>query len=231
MNFLEVIKTYQTLIGTFLGSFLAIISSILLWSFKNYFEEKKQVENDKKEVEKIFLMASRECSDSINNLKNFVKETKKMIERHSDEISLLIPSRFNKIYINQERLFSLSKRFHHAISQQIDVAVYDAKEFNSWLEMYERFPEIIYKNNVDTIKLGLKTKEGAMKECVADWEKFISSIEKTIKEHVGVIQLRLLRPALAVLYKDKELERMMASGQLDKILENQAKAYLDLNAF
>jgi hypothetical protein len=175
-------------------------------------------------------MASRECHDSVNSLKKFVKKTKEIVDENSDNIVLALPSRFNKIYINQERLFLLSKNLHHIVSQQIDIAVYDAKEFNSWLDMYEKLPEVIYRNNMETIKLELKTKEEVIKEYLADLDNFVCNMGECIKNNVCVIQLRLLRPALALLHKDGELEKMMSDGVLDKKLEQEAINYLELNS-
>ena len=48
MNFVEIIKEYQTLAGTLAGSFLAIISSILLWSLKEWYESRNKIKNNTK---------------------------------------------------------------------------------------------------------------------------------------------------------------------------------------
>jgi hypothetical protein len=229
MNLLEFIKEYQTLIGSIVGSFLAIISSILLWSLKTRFEKRDRIRGDKQEVEKIFLMASRECQESIDNLKDFIDKSKEVIKSKTTEMNVILPAKFNKISINEERLFVLSKNFHHIISQQIDVAVSAAKKFNSWLEMYEEFPQIFYKYSIDALKANIKSRDEAIKSYQDDQERYISGIKNCLKNEVGIIQVHLLRPVIAMQNKDKDLEKMMFSGGLDKIMDNGAKYYLDLN--
>jgi hypothetical protein len=229
MFFIEYIKEYQTLIGSVVGSFLAIISSIILWSLKTYFEKKSQIKCDKQEVEKIFLMASRECQDSIDNLKNFVEMSKEVAKNTAEEMNVIIPSRFNKISINEERLFVLSKNFHHAISQQIDIAISAAKKFNSWLGMYEEFPQIFYKYSIEALKANIKSRDEAIKSYQEDQKKYIMGIENCLKNEVDTIQIQLLRPVIAIQNKDKDLEKMMISGWLDKVMDERAKQYFDLN--
>ncbi|MDD5528172.1 MAG: hypothetical protein PHO56_04355 [Patescibacteria group bacterium] len=229
MNLAEFIKEYQTLIGSIVGSFLAIISSIGLWYIKTHFEKNSQIKGDKKEVENIFFRASRECQDSIGNLKNFVNKSGEILKNRAAELNVILPAEFNKIYINEERLFVLSKNFHHIISQQIDIAVSAAKKFNSWLEMYEESPRILYKYNIEDLKVNIKSKDETIKSFQEDQRQYILGIEDCLKNKVKIIQIQLLRPAVALQKKDKELEEMALSGKLDKIMDDEAKLNLELN--
>lgn len=61
MNFVYYIKEYQTLFGTIIGSFLAIISSVSLWTLKLWHDNRREVRGNKKEIERIYMMALREC--------------------------------------------------------------------------------------------------------------------------------------------------------------------------
>ncbi|MDD4901729.1 MAG: hypothetical protein PHE24_01195 [Patescibacteria group bacterium] len=229
MSLIEFIKEYQTLIGSLVGSFFAIISSIGLWCLKTYVEKKRQIKGDKKEVENIFLRASRECQDSIGNLKNFVNKSGEILKNRTAELNVIFPAKFNKIYINEERLFVLSKNFHYIISQQIDIAVSAAKKFNSWLEMYEEFPEIFYNHNIEDLKVNIKSKDEMIKSFQEDQRQYILGIEDCLKNKVKTIQIQLLRPAVALQKKDNELEGMALSGNLDKILDHEARFNLESN--
>jgi len=229
MRLIEFIKEYKTLIGSIIGSFFAIISSIGLWYLKTRFEKNSQIRGDKKEVENIFLRASRECQDSIGNLKNFVNKSGEIIKNRTAELNVILPAKFNKIYINEERLFVLSKNFHHIISQQIDIAVSAAKKFNSWLEMYEESPQIFYKYNIEDLKANIKSKDEMIESFQEDQRRYILGIEDCLKNKVEIIQIQLLRPVVALQKKDKGLEGMALSGNLDKILDDEAKFNLKLN--
>jgi hypothetical protein len=230
MSVIEFIKEYQTLIGSIVGSFLAVISSIFLWSLKTRFEKNSQIKGDKKEVENIFFMALRECQDSIDNLHNFINKSKESAKIKPTEMHVILPAKFNKIYINEERLFILSKNFHHIVSQQIDIAVSAAKKFNSWLEMYEGFPEFIYNHNIEDLRTKTKSREEMIKSYSEDQEKYFLGIEDCLKNKVDIIQVQLIRPVFALQKKDKELEWMALSGNLDKIMDDGARFYLDLNS-
>src|SRR4030042_5751474 len=104
-----------------MGSFLGVIFAIIFWYFTSYINKRRKIKNNKKEIEKIFLMAIRESEDALRDLKKYVSATRETLKRLRTELSVGIPPRFNRIYINEERLFLLSKGLNFITSQQVDL--------------------------------------------------------------------------------------------------------------
>jgi hypothetical protein len=96
--------------------------------------------------------------------------------------------------------------------------------------MYEGFPEFIYNHNIEDLRTKTKSREEMIKSYSEDQEKYFLGIEDCLKNKVDIIQVQLIRPVFALQKKDKELEWMALSGNLDKIMDDGARFYLDLNS-
>jgi hypothetical protein len=229
MNTLEFIKEYQGLVGTVVGSFLAIISSVFLWTFKVWFEQKREVKDNKNEIEKIFLAALRECDDSLVNMARYADKLGEIITLKEKGFDLILPPKFNRIYVNEDRLIAISKNMHHIISQQIDIASSAVKKFNGWLEQYERVPEFIFHANIQILETGLKQKEEVVKNYHADLIMYREGILRLINEDASIIKLHLLRPASALQHTSRNLERLSFLKQLEKTLDSYSKSRVPIN--
>jgi hypothetical protein len=155
MNTVEVIKEYQALVG----SFLAIFSSIFLWYLKEQYEKREQLKNNKKEIENMFFMMVRDTEESVKDLNHFIPLIRQKLSKYKDEIHIFQHSKFNRVYINEERLFVLKQNLDFILSQQIDIAVSSAKKFNSFMESIEFEPSFIFDSTIKTIKSGIESKE------------------------------------------------------------------------
>lgn len=225
MAFVGFIKEYQTLIGSFLG----VIFPIGLWFVYKFFEKREAEKESKKEVEKIFLRAVRECEDSIKNMTLFAEKLQKNIKINNTSFDVILPPQLNRIEISNERLAILSKNLHHIISQQIDIAISEAKKFNGWLEQYEKMPVFIFDANIKVLQAGLQTKETVVKEYYKDLIRYADGVMENLQLHSRLIQLHLLRPVMSIQAKAKDLERLFITNGLEDFLDTAADAFLFMN--
>jgi hypothetical protein len=226
MDYIFLIKEYQTLIGSLVGSFLAIISSVGLWFLNSYFKERKEIEDSKKEIERIFIAALRECEDSINNIKFYVESLEKNIRAKNESFDVIIPPKFNRVVINEDHLIGLSKNLHSLVCEQINIANSAAKKFNGWLEQFEETPIFLFEASMKVLQAGLKTKEETTKEYYKDLDRYAKVITDHIDHNFETIQLHLFRPVVAVKDKERHLENLFSSNELDDFLDGIAKSTL-----
>ena len=218
MNLTELIKDYQTLVGTLTGSFLAIISSILLWSLKEWHDHRKKIKDAKKEIENIFLMATRESEDAMKDLAGYIKAVRS-IKENAKEIDILVPPRFNRIYINEERLFTLKKDLNFIISQQIDIAVSSAKKFNGYLDQFESSPDTILATTLKMLQAGLISKERAIESYNFDKKVNLNNMESNLKGSMLRVQKHLLRP---IIVQSPKYRRISDGVNIDSELDMEA---------
>lgn len=211
------IKEYQALIGSFIGLFFSVVFLYL----KLHVEKKHKVENDKKEIEKIFSMAVRESEDIIKDLDMYISTVLSDLKIKKGGLNLFIPPKFNRIYINEERLFSLTKNLEFIISQQIDIAISSAKKLNNDLDQLENYPKFIYENTIKIIQSGLDTKEEAIENYVNDQEQYLKRIKDLLDGDFKIFQIHLFRPIVALAYGDRKLKKI-PEAILDKKLDQSA---------
>ncbi len=218
MALLNFIKDYQALIGSFLG----LIFSVAFLYYKLYLEKKCKIENDKKEIEKIFFMAFRESEDAIKDLNMFISKVRNDLKNAKDEINVFIPPKFNRIYINEERLFTLSKDLSFIISQQVDIATSAVKKFNNDFEQLEFIPKFIFEGTIKILKSNLISKEKAINDYVRDQEKYLKMADSILNKDVKVLQRHLFRPIVALVLENKELNNI-PKNELDNYLDKKAE--------
>jgi hypothetical protein len=193
MHVLNFVKEYQSLAG----SFLAVIFSIGLWYAKEVFEKRKEIRSNKEEVKNIFLMATRESEDAIKDVRMYVTEASKVLTEKKEKINISLPPKFNRIYINEERLFSLKNNLDFILAQQIDIAVSSAKKFNGYLDNFEFMPKFIFDGTMRLIETGVSTKEGALKDYKRDQTKNLDKMETLMNDEMLTVQMHLFRPIVA----------------------------------
>lgn len=214
----SIIFQYQTLIGSFLG----VVLPIGLWYLKDVIESKREKENEKKEIENIFMMATRESEDAVKDLERYVATTKEGHNKNSGEMHVFIPSKFNRIHINEERLFQIKKDLSFEISQQVDIAASSAKKFNSYLESFEKVPYFIFDANLRMLSAGIYLKEKSLSLYLKDQEDNIQLIEELLKYEIPTIQRHLFRPIAAIARDGQKVPRSM----IDKTYDNDAELLL-----
>jgi hypothetical protein len=222
---INLIKEYQTLIGSFIGA----LSPVALWFLYKLFEKKEAKKDSKKEIEKIFLAASRECDDSIKNLLSYIDNLKKSVELNNKNFKVTLPPRFNRVIVNEDHLVVLSRNLHHFISQQIDIANSAVKKFNGWLDQFERMPEFLFDGSLKMLQVGLDSKETIIRVYYNDLNEFIKMVSDHMNEHAKTIQLHLLRPVFVLKEKKAHLEKLFYSDELENYLDKIADTYLFLN--
>jgi hypothetical protein len=221
MTFGKFIHEYQTLIG----SFLAIFSTIMLWYFKEVHEKNKQLQNNKKEIEDLFFMASREAEESVMDLIDYADKLRKNLGKKENVMDVFQHLKFNKVYINQERLFVLKQGASFILSQQIDIAVTAANKFNGILEGIEFGPTFIFDSTIKLIEAGVETKELAIKNYIKDQEAYVKNIEFMLDHHIKKAQILMLRPLAAMAPK---YENVPDNVDVDKQLDLEAELILSV---
>lgn len=219
MIFGKFINEYQTLVG----SFLAIFSTIMLWYLKELYEKNKQLKNNEKEIKDIFFMVSRDAEESVMDLVDYANELRKNLNKNKNEMDVFQHSKFNKVYINQERLFVLKQGANFILSQQIDIAVTSANKFNGILESIEIGPSFIFNSTIKLITARVETKEIAIRNYIKDQEAFIKKIEFLLKHHIKKAQILMLRPVVAIAPKYKNVPDGI---DVDKQLDIEAELIL-----
>jgi len=225
MNFVEIIKEYQTLAGTLAGSFLAIISSILLWSLKEWYESRNKIKNNKKEIENIFFMAARESEDALKDIKMYIVEARKGLDKSGEKIFISVPPKLNRIYVNEERLFLLKNNLGFLFSQQIEIAISSAKKFNGYLDQIESVPIFIFDSIIKMLETNILSKDEAMKDYKIDQIRYLNNTEFLLKNDFLVAQRHLFRPIVVQLPKYKNLPK---SVDVDKELDADASIPLSV---
>lgn len=220
MAFIKFINEYQTLVG----SFLAIFSTIMLWYIKELYEKNKQLKNNKKEIKDIFFMASREAEESVMDLVDYVGKLRKNIGKNKNGMDIFQHLKFNRVYINQERLFVLKQGANFILSQQIDIAVTSANKFNGILEGIEFEPSFIFDSTLKLIEAGIETKEASIRSYIKDQEAFIKKIEFLLEHHIKKAQVLMLRPVVAIAPK---YENVPDGVDVDKQLDIEAEFILE----
>lgn len=215
-------RDYQSLIG----SFVAVIFASLFWYIQFKFSEFLERKKFGKEIENIFLMATRESEMAFKNVQGYLTEARRALEKHKDEIHLITPTQFSRVYVNEERLFTLKSNLDFIISQQIDIAVSAAKMFNSYLESFEEATNLIFDSNMRLLELGLIDKERAIKEYNADQSQHFKQIEELLKHNMLTAQRHLFRPIVAQAQSRKRPWRKVPLGMADSILDAQAEVML-----
>jgi len=228
MNILVLIKEYQGLIGTLVGSFLAIVSSISLWIFKGKIEARRELKNNNKEIEKIFIAAIRECIDSENNLIAYVEEVERKMNKDNKDLNVFLPPKLNRVYVNEDRLIALSRKLDHVSSQQIDIASSAVKKFNGWLEQFEKTPEFIFDASIKILQTDLKSKGEVVKDYYKSIKRYNESV-KEFNERVEITKLHILRPVAAMQHKKRNLEKLFISNKLESALDSFSKCFLLVN--
>lgn len=221
----EFIKDYQSLIG----SFLALTGSLAVFCLAFFVNKRKEIADSKKEIEKIFLMASRECDLSIDDLKLFSKETQKQIENKKGKMDVFIAPRFNRIFINEERLFALSKNLDNITSQQVDIAVSAIKRFNGYLDQFEEAPKLIFDFDLKSLQAGVITKEEAIKDYEESQKSYIENIKKCLNNEIKIVRRHILRPIIIQQINIKQVKNEVSIENLDKQLDDLAEKLLIMN--
>lgn len=215
MSFIQLISEYQTLAGTFLGSFLAIISSLFLWSLKEWHERRKSIKDAEQEIRNIFNMASRESEDAYKDVKIYIKKAKESLGTNQKMV-ISIPPKFNRIYLNEERLFSLKGNLDFLASQQIDIAVSSAKKFNNYLDQFEFMPPFLFNSLTKEIQAGIFSTEDALKNYKIDQLRDLDRIGKLLGEGMLIAQRNLFRPIIVQSKKYRKIPKFVnVDSQLD----------------
>jgi len=222
MNIIEFIKEYQTLIG----SFLAIFSTICLWYFKEAYDKRKQIINNKKEINDIFFMMARDTEECVRDLVKYIPNIEKKILENEEEVHIFQHSKFNRIYINEERLFTLKQGLDFILSQQIDIAISSAKKFNSFMESIEAEPIFIFDITVKTIQSGLESKEKAFSDYKLSLKSYLKKLKFLLNNDIEKAQINVLRPVAALAPKYKEIYEKIPIEEIDEILDKEAEFIL-----
>jgi hypothetical protein len=225
---MNIIKEYQSLLGSSLG----VAGSVFVIWFTLFLTKKKEIEGSKKEIEKIFLMASREFASSVADLELYLTNVCDSLKKTENVMDISLTPKFNFISINEERLFSISKNLDHIFSQQIDIATSAAKRFNGYLEHYEVMPKMLFDYNVKCLEAGLMAKEEVAKDYKESRKNYLESIKNCLNKDVPILRRHLLRPIMVQDYTNKEIFKMVLSGvDLDKKLDENAEIILVSNNY
>lgn len=207
--------TYQPLIG----SFLAITSSVFLWYLKHLFDERKQFKNSEKEIENIFLYASRESEEAFKNLEYYVSGVRNSLSMEKEGgMHVFVPPKFSRINLNEDRLFQLKSKLDFTTSQQIDIAMSSARTFNGFMDGFERTPEFIFEASARLVETGFETKEESSKDYYKSIKHELDKIESMLKKEILTSQRHLLRPVASIASKKhlKGIPKEMLDGVLDE---------------
>lgn len=228
MRVIEFIRDYQALLGSFVG----VTGSLLVVWFVSHLNKKKEIKDGKKEIEKIFLMASREFASSVSDLELYFTNVCASLKKTENVMDISLTPKFNYISINEERLFSISKNLDHMLSQQIDIATSAAKRFNGYLEHYEAMPKMLFDYNVKSLEAGLMTKEEVAEDFRESRKNYLESIKACLNEDVPILRRHLLRPIMVQEYTTKEIFKMVFSGvDFDNKLDDDAEILLVSNNY
>lgn len=222
MDIIDLIKEYQTLAGTLIGSFLAIISSVFLWSLKEWYENRKKIKETQKEIENIFNMATRESEDAFKDVEMYVTKAREALNKDK-KITISIPPKFNRVYLNEERLFFIKNNLDFLTSQQIDIAVSSAKKFNGYLDQFESMPLFLFDTMTKEIETGIFTQEDALKNYKNDQIRDLDRIEKLLNEGMLIVQRHLFRP---IVVQSKKYRKVPKYVDIDKQLDFEADIVL-----
>lgn len=213
---IEFIKDYQSL----LGSFMALTGSLFVFWLSSFLNKRKEIKDNKKEIEKIFLMAFRECDLSVNDLELFFNAIQRNIKDRKGKMDVLLPPRFNRIFINEERLFVLSKNLDHIFSQQIDIATSALKRFNGYLEQFEEMSKLMFDCEFKSVQAGIISKKEAIKNYEESRKKYSENIKKCLSSDIKIIKRHILRPIMIQQIKAKQLKNENFLINLDEYLDN-----------
>ncbi len=193
---MKFINEYQALIG----SFLAIFSSLTLWYLKELYEKNKCLKNNKKEIEDMFLMISRDAEESVKDLIDYISSVRKNLDldKKDKKFHVFQHSKFNKVYINEERIFVLKKGINFTLSQQIDIAVSACKKFNSLLEAVEFEPTFIFDSTIKLINTGIESKVYGIDSYKKSINSFFKKLEHLLDNDFKRAQINMLRPVVAL---------------------------------
>lgn len=222
MDILNIIVEYQTLIGTLIGSFLAIISSIFLWSLKEWYDNIKKMKDNQKEIENIFNMATRESEDAFKDVQMYITKAREALNKEK-KIIISIPPKFNRIYLNEERLFFIKNNLDFLTSQQIDIAVSSAKKFNGYLDQFESMPVFLFDSMTKEIETGIFTQEEALKNYRSDQIRDLDRVEKLLNGGMLIVQRHLFRP---IVVQSKKYRKIPKYVDVDKQLDFEADIVL-----
>jgi len=225
MDLINFIKDYQALVGSFIG----IISSIAVWFLFKFFEKKEIEKDSKKEIISIFAISLRECEDSMRDLISFAQELEKNVKSENGSFDIILPSKFNKIPVNENVLANLSKHLHPLICEQINIANSAAKLFNNRLLQYEEMPVFIFNANIKILQTGIETKEKVIIDYYKDLDIYAKGIITSLNNDSEKIRQHLLRPVVVMRDKERNLEKLFLSNKLDDYLDEKAKAILSIN--
>ncbi len=198
------INTYQTLIGTFVGSFLAILSSVLLWFLKEGYEKRKLTKNNRDEIDSIFFMAGRDSEEAVRDMAHVIPNIREGTTKMTSEKNLLFltPQKLNRVFISEERLTTLKQGLDLVTQQQVDIAISAVKKFNGYLENFESIPMYIFDSNIKLINSFPHIKEEAVKMYKENIEAYLAHFEEIIPLHIETAQRNMLRPIVAQANKD-----------------------------
>lgn len=219
MYLLEIIKEYQVLVG--------ILSPIALWYLKELYDKRKELKNNKKEIENIFFMMARDSEESVKDIIAYIQLVRESLKSNKDEINVFQHSKFNRIYINEERLFTLKKDIGFVLSQQIDIAISSAKKFNSYMESIETEPVLLFDVTVKTIESSIETKEKALAGYERDLNSFLNRLTFMTENDIRKAQINILRPVVALSPKYKKFSKRKTSPLMDQVLNDEAEIILE----
>lgn len=226
---LDTIDKYQTLIGTFLGSFLAIISSVLLWFLKEAYDNRKLIKDSRKEIDSIFWMAGRDSEEAVRDMKHVIPSLKKDIAKMIQENDLLFftPPKLNRVFIDEARLIELKQPLDPVTQQQVSIAISSVKKFNGYLENFESLPGYIFDSNIKLINLYPTKKEDGVKMYKENVDEYISHFEQIIPTHLESAQRNMLRPIVAQANKyNLKIYNKRKNPDVDKELDGLAALIL-----
>lgn len=225
----DFIIKYQTLIGAFIGPFLAVLTSLFLWYLKEVFEKKKTVAQNKKEVTSIFLMSARDSEEAVRDmnfiLHNLQDDAANMID--VNDILLCTSPKLNKVYISEDRLTALKQGLDFITQQQIDIAITASKKFNGYMEQFEEMPSYILDSSTKLSQMLSLSKDEILTTYKEHTTTLLEHFQKIMETHIITAQINLLRPA--VVSENEELKNNLfkvGTQKIDKIIELNASALL-----
>ncbi len=224
------IDKYQTLIGAFAGSLLAVLSSVFLYLIKDSYEKEKLIKNNGNEIESIFYMAGRDSYEAVRDMKHVLPNIRAGMTKMVKENDLLFftPPKLNKVFISEERLTILKQGLSFIAQQQIDIAISAVKKFNGYINQFESMPAYIFDTNIKLINLYPHTKEEAVKMYKENVDEYLNYFENIMKTHIESAQRDMLKPVVINGDKNllKELNKLKVS-EADKVLNTMAMLVLD----
>lgn len=227
---MDVIDKYQTLIGAFVGSFLAILSSILLWFLKDFYENRRLIKNARKEIDSIFWMAGRDSEEAMRDMKHVIPSIKEGVVKMVEENDLLFftPPKLNRVFIDEARLITLKQPLDFITQQQIDIAISSVKKFNGYLDHFESLPDYIFDSNIKLINLYSTSREDGVKMYKENIDEYLAHFESIIPTHLETAQRNILRPIVAQISKANLKEyNVMKNPEVDVELNDLAAVILE----